>query len=165
MSLIDLFLAAFLLFLGIRGFKRGFVSEVVETVGVFAAALVSFRLLPTVGGWLGVTEGASLGKQVAVCIGLFITIMIVMTLLARLVHRLFEAIHLGPLDHLLGGLLGLVKGGLIIAAVAWALAWVSKDGRAMVESSPIARIDLYSYQWISHFLPEGWEDRVRKAIP
>ena len=61
--------------------------------------------------------------------------------------------------------LGLVKGGLMIATVAWALAWVSKDGRAMIESSPVAKVDLYAYQWISHFLPEGWEDRVRKAIP
>ena len=164
MTLVDVILAALLLFFCIRGFKRGFVSEVVETVGVFAAALVSFRLLPTVGGWLGVTEDSSLGKQAAVCIGLFILIMIVITLIARLVQKFLETIHLGQLDHLLGGVIGLIKGGLMIAAVCWAIAWTSKNGRAMVESSPVAKVDLYVYQWISHFLPDGWEERVRKVI-
>jgi membrane protein required for colicin V production len=164
MTFLNLLFAAVLLFFLFHGLRLGFVHEIIETVGMIFAAILAYRLMPAATAWIGITGGPPGATQAVVCLILFILLMIVVGIVARAARRAMEKAGVGPMDRLLGGVVSLFKGGIIIAAICWALLWVGGKGQDAVQASGIARIDLHAYQWMSNLLPSDWEKQVRDFV-
>jgi membrane protein required for colicin V production len=126
MTPIDIFFIILIAVAAIRGYFRGFITEVFSVAGPVIAILGGIllskplsRLIAPLGG-----EAGSLGNQIISFLIIFIVIYLVLFLLRRMMHGLVERVHLVGADRALGVLLGLVEGltvSFIIAIILLAL--------------------------------------------
>ena len=100
------------------GMFRGFVFEVLSLAGWVVAWFGAQYVAADIAPWLPVgTPGSALNLAVAFLIG-FVGIVIAWTLLARLVRLLIHATPLSLPDRLLGAGFGLLRGGVLLLALA-----------------------------------------------
>ena len=76
---------------------------------------------------------------------LYLTIAIVLSVVARLLHRFLRAIHLGWANRLLGGLFGLAKYGVIVLIVVFAMNQTDRSFH-WIDKSPVVKTSvIYPY--------------------
>ena len=124
MNWLDVLIVLPLLFGLVRGLMRGLVSEVIAIAVVVLGALGSRMWATQFSAWLlrqfaWPTEVC----DVVAYILLFLAIAIVLSILAKLLHKFLRAIHLGWANRLLGGVFGLE-----IIDCGPACAWEDRDG-------------------------------------
>ncbi len=112
MAPVDIFFVILIVVAAIRGYFRGFITEVFSVAGPVLAILGGIllskplsRLIAPLGGAAG-----SIGNQIISFLALFIVIYLVIFLLQRMLHGAVEHLHLVGADRALGVLLGLVEG-------------------------------------------------------
>ncbi len=138
------------------GLMRGFVFEVMSLggwlVAWFGAPYVARELAP----YVPVGTPGSASHMAVSYVTSFIGILLVWTLLARLVRLLVHATPLSVPDRLLGAGFGLLRGGVLLLALATAVAltpaaqsapWQRSDGArwlgfAMAGLKPLLPVDL-----------------------
>ena len=119
---IDWALLAVLLLSVIAGVVRGFVFEVMALVGWLVAWFAAQWFAADVGAWLPVgTPGSALNVAAAFVL-CFVAGLVAWTLLARLVRLLIHATPLSVADRALGAGFGLLRGGVVLLAVATVVA-------------------------------------------
>lgn len=154
-------LGLFLAFLAWRGWRRGLIGEVVETVGVFVAILVTVRLYPRVEDVIGLESPWS---RIIIAALVFVAIMVVLTLIGKGIRKLLERASLGPIEKSLGLVFGLFKGCLIVAVLTAVLLRAGEDGKKVVSESLVARTNIQLFSWIGNFLPDEWEEKLDEAL-
>ncbi len=106
----------------IVGLIRGFVFECLALAGWVVAWFAAQWAAPQLAPHLPVgTSGSSLNLAVAFALTFFAAL-IVCTLLARLASLLIRATPLSAPDRLLGAMFGLLRGGVLLLAVATVVA-------------------------------------------
>lgn len=114
-------LALLLVSVGV-GVARGFTFEILSLAGWFAAWFAGLWLGPLLAPHLPVGEaGSTLNRGVAFACA-FLGVLVFWSLAARAVASLIGKTPLRPLDRLLGALFGLVRGALVLLALAAVLA-------------------------------------------
>ncbi len=123
------------------GLWRGFVYELLSLVTWIAAFVVAQWLAPDVAQWLPMGD-ASQPMRFAVAFGLvFIAAVFAGGLLAALARRMIQAVGLRPADRLLGTAFGVLRGVVIVLAVAVVFLltplrdselWIESQGAPMV---------------------------------
>jgi membrane protein required for colicin V production len=96
---------------------RGFVREVVSLASWIAAALAGIHLSRAVGAMLPEIGGTPAARYLVAFALIAIAVLIVGALLGLLLSRLVRAVGLGPLDRLLGAVLGVAQ-GLVMLVIA-----------------------------------------------
>lgn len=118
--------AAMLVLLGVSvlvGAARGFTFEILSLAGWFAAWFAGIWLGPLLAPHLPVGEtGSTLNRGVAFACA-FLGVLVLWSLAARAVASLIGKTPLRPLDRLLGAVFGLVRGALVLLALAAVLAY------------------------------------------
>lgn len=118
LSWVDWALLATLLTSVIVGLMRGFVFEVMSLVGWLVAWFGAQYLAQDLAPWLPVgTPGSALNLAAAFLLA-FVGILLTWSLLARLVRLLIHATPLSVPDRLLGAGFGLLRGGVLLLALA-----------------------------------------------
>jgi membrane protein required for colicin V production len=112
-----IFLAVLLLSMLI-GLWRGLVVEVLSVLGWIAAFVVAQMFATTVGQWLPMQGDVPQLRYAAGFVLAFIGTLMASTLLAWLVRKMLASVGLSGLDRLLGAAFGLVRGAIILLAVA-----------------------------------------------
>ena len=121
LSWIDWALLTVLLVSVVVGLLRGFVFEVMSLIGWLVAWFGAQYLARDLAPWLPVgTPGSALNLAAAFVLA-FVGILIVWALLARLLRLLIHATPLSVPDRLLGAVFGLLRGGVLLLAVASAV--------------------------------------------
>ena len=115
---IDWALLAVLLLSVVIGLVRGFVFEVMALVGWLVAWFGAQYLAPWLSPHLPVGTPGSAGNLAASYVLGFVAILIAWTLLAKLVRLLVRATPLSLPDRLLGAGCGLLRGGVLLLALA-----------------------------------------------
>lgn len=156
---IDGLLLAVLLVSVVVGVLRGFVFEVMSLAGWlvawFGAPYAGRELAPQ----LPIGAPGSAANLVASYVLCFVVILVVWTLLARLVRLLIHATPLSMPDRLLGAGFGLLRGGVLLLAVATVIAltpaaqsapWQRSEGArwlgiAMLGMKPLLPAELARY--------------------
>lgn len=159
MSMLDLIVLLILVLAVVRGLMRGMVNTLFSlaawilafVLGKWGALLVA-PLLP-----IGIeSPGIRYFAGFAV---VFLVVLIVVLLLGHVLSSLVKAVGLGGPDKLLGGMLGLVKGGIILVGLTlaagltslprtefWKQAWVSGSLQAMAQRAlPLVPADVAKY--------------------
>ncbi len=118
MNLIDLVLAALLIFGLIRGYFKGFIVEVTSlaslVVGIFVAIHFSHFLANILKGFADWTPSVI---QVVSFAGTFFIVVILIEMAGKLFTKLANSIFLGGVNKILGAVFGLLKVALIASVV------------------------------------------------
>lgn len=118
---VDLFLLAVLLASVVVGLVRGFIFELMSLAGWVVAWFGAQWAAPQLAPVLPLGEPGSalnLGAAFALC---FLGALVIWGLLARLVRLLLHATPLSPVDRGLGAGFGLLRGGVLLLALATVL--------------------------------------------
>lgn len=122
LSWIDWALLAVLLLSVLVGVWRGLVFEVMSLIG-WVVAWVGAQLLGSeLAPWLPVGQTDSTARVLASFVVAFVGILLAWALLARLLRLLVHASPLSLPDRVLGGGFGLLRGGVLLLALATVLA-------------------------------------------
>lgn len=122
MNWLDVLLLLPLLVGLVRGIMRGLVSEIIAIVVVIFGVLGAKLWAPQFSKWIL----SQFAWPQAVCdvvayVLLFLGIAILLAVIARGLTKFLRAIHLGWANRLFGGIFGLVKYGIIVLIVVFAM--------------------------------------------
>jgi membrane protein required for colicin V production len=102
---------------GVWSLFRGLTREVLSILGIITAFLLASRGYPYVARTLETLIAQVWLRQAVGFTLIFLFTIVLYVIFARLLQRLVKAAGLSPLDRLLGGLFGLIKVIVIIAAL------------------------------------------------
>lgn len=142
MSTLDLIAIALLAILAVRGAFRGGIAEIIETAGTIGAAILTYQLYPTIAGVFRLPTSGSLVELLGGFLIVFLGISILLALVGYWLKHLLRAIRLGTFDRLIGGVLGFVKGAVVVIVIAWCLNWIGGEGVRLLNQSPVAKAHL-----------------------
>ena len=100
------------------GLWRGFVFEIVSLLGWLVAFIIANAAGPVVADYIPLGDASSATRLWAAYIFVFVLLLLTCTLLARMLRALVAATPLSFIDHLLGGVFGVVRGALVLVVVA-----------------------------------------------
>ena len=115
---VDLALAAVLALSIVVGLVRGLVFEVLSLVGWVAAYIAAQVLATTLAPMLPIGAPGGALKQSAAFALVFVLALIVWALASRLLRMVIHATPLQMVDRVLGGGFGLLRGAVLLLAVA-----------------------------------------------
>ena len=154
MVLTDWVLLGALLLSVLLGLWRGLVYEVLSVAGWVAAFVLAQALADEVGAWLPM-DGLSPPLRVAAGFVLvFIAVAFAAGLAAWLVQKLVASVGLRPVDRVLGGVFGLLRGVVILLAVALVVSMTQLQGAAWWRDSATAGVLSATLHEIQPLLPE-----------
>jgi membrane protein required for colicin V production len=113
----DVVAAIALLTGGIWSFFRGLTREILSILGIIAAIMLSSRGYPHVANHLSPIIAHVWLRQAVGFALIFVSTVVLYVLIAAVCHRLVKAVGLSLPDRFLGGLFGIIKVGIIIAAL------------------------------------------------
>jgi membrane protein required for colicin V production len=117
MSTLDIVLLGIIAFCGLLGIYWGMIRQVLAVVGLFAGVALAGRYGGRVADWLSSFIANGTITQLLGFLLVLIAVSAAASLLATLLRRFVGLLFLGWLDHLIGGVLGLLQGGLVCAVV------------------------------------------------
>ena len=154
MNIVDFAVLGLLLASGILSFARGLIRESLSIAGWIGAAaltlLVFPRAAPVVRQWFG----EELIADIVTAGGVFVAGLLIFSLLAHLISRRVRGRTVTTVDHALGFLFGLVRGGVLICLAyllaLWLVPDLSDDRRSELETEGWrqAVLDARSLPWV-----------------
>jgi len=117
LSWVDIALLAVLGLSVLIGLWRGFVFEIVSLLGWLVAFVIANSAGPVLADFVPFGGEPQVKLWIAY-IFVFVAILVTCTLLARMLRALIAATPLSFVDHLLGGVFGVVRGALICVVLA-----------------------------------------------
>jgi len=155
MSGLDVALLAVVLLSTVLGLWRGLVYEVISVAGWVAAFVLAQAYAPALAQWLPV-EGFSAPLRLAAGFALvFMGVAFVGGLLAWGVKRLVRSVGLRPVDRILGGGFGLLRGAVLLLALAVVVSMTPLQQHAYWQASPVAGVLSATLLELKPVLPEG----------
>ncbi len=153
----DVVIALVILVSGIFAFFRGFVHEMLAVVSWLGAALATLYGFPYVRPWTAslITVSQFVADMVT-GVGIFLVVLIVLSILTRVVSRQIRNSPLGPLDRSLGLVFGFLRGAAVVC-VAWLMfAWLlpREDHPEWVTEAKARPLVEHGSAWLVSVLPE-----------
>ena len=100
------------------GAWRGLVYEVLSVLGWAVSFYAAQYFAPVVAGWLPLQSSSETVRYTAAFVLVFVAAVFTAGLLAFLLKKLTESIGLRPVDRTMGAAFGLVRGVILLMAVA-----------------------------------------------
>jgi membrane protein required for colicin V production len=100
------------------GLWRGFVFEIVSLLGWLVAFIIANSAGPYLAQVIPLANADPQLRLWAAYVVVFVLVLVACTLLARMLRALVAATPLSFIDHLLGGVFGVVRGALVLVVVA-----------------------------------------------
>jgi len=117
MSTLDTVLIVVIVLCGILGIYWGFLRQVLSVAGLIAGLVLASRYGERVADWLSSFITNDTAVQALGFLLVLIAVSAIVSLLATLLRRFVGLLFLGWLDHLIGGVLGLIQGALLCTVI------------------------------------------------
>lgn len=161
MTWLDWTLLAVLLVSALVGLWRGLVYEVLSVAGWVLAFVLAQTWAEPVGRLLPM-DGAAEPLPLAAGFALvFIAVAFTAGLLSWLVKKLVAAVGLRPVDRLLGGVFGVLRGLVILLGVAVVMGMLPQSAQAGWQGSPVAQTLNASLHALKPVLPDAVARHLR----
>ncbi len=118
MAPVDVALLVVLLGSVVLGFWRGLVYEVLSVLGWVAAFFLAQWYADVAAAWLPLAGASQPLRYAAGYVVVFVVVAFAAGLVAWLVKRLIETVGLRPVDRTLGAAFGLLRGAILLLALA-----------------------------------------------
>lgn len=163
MNLFDLILLAILLFFSVQGYRNGLVRELFSVAGLLTALWVMTHYLEPMAEWIGLFLDASATTLYVVAASmLFLSVYLLALLLALIIQKVLETIHLNVLNRLAGLIFGALKATLLLMAILLIAALIGLPGTETTSGSlfyPLLTdaIPQLLAEWIpGSWIPDSW---------
>jgi membrane protein required for colicin V production len=161
MTWLDWSLLAVLLVSALVGLWRGLVYEVLSVAGWVLAFVLAQSWAEPVGRLLPM-DGAAEPLRLAAGFALvFIAVAFTAGMFSWLVKKAVAAVGLRPVDRLLGGVFGVLRGLVILLGVAVVMGMLPLGAQAGWQTSPVAQTISASLQALKPMLPEAVARHLR----
>jgi membrane protein required for colicin V production len=117
MTAADWLIIAVVLLITIVAAFRGFFEELLSMAGLVIGYIVAAWQYPGLAAWFSTFLKNGLLADIFAFLVIFFVILILFSIAGRLARKLMKAAGLSGFDRFLGALLGVVKGGLVVAVV------------------------------------------------
>jgi len=154
MVLTDWVLLAALLLSVLLGLWRGLVYEVLSVAGWVAAFVLAQAFADEAGAWLPMDGLSPPLRLAAGFVLVFVAVAFAAGLGAWLVQKLVASVGLRPVDRVLGGAFGLLRGVVILLAVALVVSMTQMQSAAWWRDSAIAGVLSATLHEVKPLLPE-----------
>ncbi|MDP3759641.1 MAG: CvpA family protein [Ramlibacter sp.] len=154
MAVLDWVFVAVLAVSFLVGAWRGLVYEVLSVISWIAAFIVAQWLAPEAAEWLPVQRAPEAGRYAMGFVAVFIAVVFAGALLAWLTKKLIEAVGLRPVDRTLGAAFGLVRGAILLMAVAVVVNMSPARSAVWWTESKGAGVSLAALKGLKPVLPE-----------
>jgi membrane protein required for colicin V production len=147
----------FLAVLGVSfllGALRGLVYEVLSVMSWIAAFIVAQWLAPDAAALLPIQRAPEAGRYAVGFMVVFIAVVFAGALLAWVTKRLVQAVGLRPVDRTLGAAFGLVRGAVLLLAVAVVINMSPVRRAAWWTDSKGAALSMAALKGLKPVLPE-----------
>ena len=146
MNWLDVLLLIPLLIGLVRGLMRGLVTEVIAILVVIIGVLGARSFAPPFSTWMH-KQFAWQGEvcDVVAYVLIFLSIAIVLAILARLLSKFLKAIHLGWANRLFGGIFGICKYAILVLIVVFAMEKTNKSFHWLDKSKVVKTSIVYPY--------------------
>ena len=146
MNWLDVLLLIPLLIGLVRGLMRGLVTEVIAILVVIIGVLGARSFAPPFSTWMH-KQFAWQGEvcDVVAYVLIFLSIAIVLAILARLLSKFLKAIHLGWANRLFGGVFGICKYAILVLIVVFAMEKTNKSFHWLDKSKVVKTSIVYPY--------------------
>jgi membrane protein required for colicin V production len=118
MAALDWVFAAIMAASLLLGAWRGLVYEVLSVVSWIAAFVLAQLFAPDISKFLPLGQAPEVARYAAAFVLVFIAVVVAGALLAWVTKKLVEAVGLRPVDRALGAGFGLLRGALLLMAIA-----------------------------------------------
>lgn len=144
MATVDIVIAVWLGLGLVQGLIKGFVRQLASILGLIAGLLVARALFATVGEWLAPALGTSITvAQILAFVLIWVAVPIGFAFVASLLTKALNAVHLGGLNRLLGGVLGALKYLLLLGLAIHVLEYIDPKGELMSETKKAESVLYY----------------------
>ena len=116
---------------------QGFFAEALSMAGLVIGYVVAAWQYPGLAAWFSTFLKNDLLADIFAFLVIFFAILIVFSIAGRVARKLMKAAGLSGFDRFLGALLGLVKGGLVVAVVLMGMTAFTPTS-SMLEKSELA---------------------------
>ncbi|HZY19101.1 MAG TPA: CvpA family protein [Ramlibacter sp.] len=162
MAALDWVFLAVLAFSLLLGVLRGLVYEVLSVLSWIVAFVLAQWLAPVVGGWLPMSTSSEPLRYAAGFAAVFVAAVFTGALLAWAVRKLVEAVGLRPVDRVLGGAFGLLRGVVLLLALAVVVnmtplradAWWTESVGAGVSTTALKGLKPVLPEAVGQYLPD-----------
>lgn len=150
MGYLDIIIIAILLIGIARGWKTGFIRQASNLAGLVLAFVLAVIFMDSLGLVIEerIMDYPGLGTILAF-LGIFVVVKVATAYFSRSAKDLIEAMHLGSVDSLAGGLIGAFKAGIILSLVFVSISYFRIPDDTAVEESRL-------YQPVYEIVPQAW---------
>ena len=142
----------------IRGYTKGFIVAAFSVLAILLGFLCALKLSQSFSAWLLANGYLTSGwVQVISYVVLFIGVVLLVHLIARLLQKAVEGMMLGVVNKLIGGILYAFLGAVLWSSMLWI-------GARMHMFSPELMASSRSYSWLSGLAPWFFE-QAGKLLP
>ncbi len=104
----------------IRGYMKGFILAAFSVLAILLGIICALKLSQSFAAWMLAKGYVSSGwVQVISYVLLFIVVVIIVRLIGKIIERAFEALMLGIVNRLIGGLLYAFLGAVLWSSLLW----------------------------------------------
>lgn len=144
MTTIDIIILVLLGIGLVSGFMRGFLKQLASIVGLIAGLLVARALFVMVGEKLAPQIGVSVTMaQVISFVAIWVAIPLVLYIVASMLTKALDAVHLGGINRIFGALLGVLVSMLWIGLLIHVLQYIDSDNVLISETKKEASLLYY----------------------
>lgn len=148
MNILDFLILLPIAYFGYRGFRNGFVREVLSILGIVLAVFLTFRYMDEAGSYIKPFLGAHAAYvPFAAALLIFIGTLIVVNIVAKIGQKLLETVHLSSLNRIGGLAFGALKSGIIISALLLVAAGFNLPSEKMRKASIAYPRVIYLAPW------------------
>lgn len=144
----------------IQGAYRGMIWQIAPIVSLVLGYIVAYPMSITAAPYFGQPPLNQLWAMIAI----YAAVSLAVYLFMRSLRDSFDRMKLSEFDRHLGGLLGLVKGGLIAIVVTIGLISVSPQARDVILKSESSTIAARTVNTISPILPDALNALIRPYV-
>ncbi len=150
MGYLDIIIIAILMIGIARGWKTGFIRQATNLAGIILAFVLAVIFMDSLGLVIEerIMDYPGLGTILAF-LGIFVVVKVGITYVSRSAKSFIDAMHLGSVDSLAGGLIGAFKAGIILSLVFVSISYFRLPDDTAVEESRL-------YQPVYQIVPDAW---------
>lgn len=115
MNILDIILLLCFIPAIVQGVREGFIKQLISIVALIAGVWLSFEFSTLVGEWLGqYIEGSEDALKIVAFALILVVTIIGLSLVGKMIEKVFKLVMLGWLNTLLGIVFSIVKVGLVV---------------------------------------------------
>lgn len=163
MNALDLFILAVIIFFTGLGFYHGLIRSLSSLIAIIGGLVIAKKFSVQVTHFLSVLQVADV-RGVLGFILVFFFCFIAIKLVLRLLQKIINASVIASVDKVFGGLMGLLKGCLIVLMVIAVLQVVMPRNSAILVNSRLLPYSTKSTGIVKNFVPEHMLPYIQRGV-